>query len=77
MGHMLKNTVFKSGSYALGVPAQSTGVRPSPAALGQLRFNTDLTSGPNLEFYANITGNVGWNTVAREGNVKIQKTSFI
>jgi len=73
MGHMLKNTVFKSGSYALGVPAQSTGVRPSPAVLGQTRFNTDIGK---LEFYANIGGSLTWHSVAKEGNVDISKTGF-
>ncbi len=69
MGHMLKNTVFKSGSYALGVPTGTSSVGPSPAANGQTRYNT--TTG-KLEFYNNTV----WNAVAREGNVVITKDSF-
>jgi hypothetical protein len=69
MGHMLKNTVFKSGSYALGVPNGTNSVGPSPAANGQTRYNTGTGK---LEFYNNTV----WNAVAREGNVVISKDSF-
>jgi hypothetical protein len=71
MGHMLKNTVFKSGSYALGVPTGTSSIGPSPAANGQTRYNT--TTG-KLEFYNNSV----WNAVAKEGNVTIvADTSFV
>jgi len=69
MGHMLKNTVFKSGSYALGVPNSTSSVGPSPAANGQTRYNT--TTG-KLEFYNNAV----WNAVAKEGNVLASTQSF-
>ena len=69
MGHMLKNTVFKSGSYALGVPTGTSSIGPSPAANGQTRYNT--TTG-KLEFYNNSV----WNAVAKEGTVNIVKDSF-
>lgn len=73
MGHMLKNTVFRSGSYALGVPTGTSSIGPSPAVNGQTRYNT--TTG-KLEFYANITGTPSWNAVSREGNVVITKDEF-
>lgn len=73
MGHMLKNTVFRSGSHALGVPAGTSSIGPDSPVNGQTRYNT--TSG-KLEFYANITGTPGWNAVTSEGNVNITKTSF-
>ena len=73
MGHMLKNTKFKSGSYALGVPVGTSSIGPDSPVNGQTRFNT--TTG-KLEFYANITGTPSWNAVSREGNVAITKDSF-
>jgi hypothetical protein len=73
MGHMLKNTVFRSGSYALGVPANPSNIGPDSPVNGQTRFNTGTN---RLEFYANITGTPGWNAVSREGNVVIAKDSF-
>ncbi len=73
MGHMLKNTVFKSGSYALGVPNGTSSVGPASPVNGQTRFNTTTNK---LEFYANITGTPSWNAVSREGNVVITKDSF-
>jgi len=76
MGHMLKNTVFKTAGYALGVPVGSSSVGPANAVVGQARFS--LTSN-KLEFYGNIRGMTGanvWNAVAREGNVLPSLTSF-
>jgi len=73
MGHMLKNTVFRSGSYALGVPTGTSSVGPDSPVNGQTRYNT--TTG-RLEFYANITGAPSWNAVAREGNVYIARDNF-
>jgi hypothetical protein len=72
MGHMLKNTVFRSGSYALGVPTGTSMIGPDAPVNGQTRFNTGTN---RLEFYANITGTPSWNAVAREGNVVITKVS--
>lgn len=69
MGHMLKNTVFRSGSYALGVPVGTSSIGPNPAVNGQTRYNT--TTG-KLEFY----NNNDWNAVAREGNVYIARDNF-
>ena len=66
---MLKNTVFRSGSYALGVPVGTSSIGPNPAVNGQTRYNT--TTG-KLEFY----NNNDWNAVAREGNVYIARDNF-
>lgn len=69
MGRYLKNTVFKSGSYALGVPTGSTTVTPDSPQPGQTRYNE---SNSQLEFY-----NDGqWNTVAKEGSVTVVKDTF-
>jgi len=73
MGHMLKNTVFSSGSHALGVPTGTSSIGPDSPVNGQTRYNT--TTG-RLEFYANITGTPSWNAVAREGNVYIARDNF-
>lgn len=73
MGHMLKNTVFRSGSHALGVPIGTSSVGPDSPQNGQTRYNT--TTG-RLEFYANVTGTPSWNAVSREGNVYIARDNF-
>ena len=69
MGRMLKNTVFKTGSYALGVPTGITAVRPDAPVTGQTRWNTSTTQ---LEFYDGSA----WKNVATQGNVTIVKDSF-
>jgi len=73
MGHMLKNTKFKTGSYTLGVPVGSNSVGPDAPVVGQTRYNTNSGT---LEFYANVTGTLGWNRVANQGNVFIVKDTF-
>jgi len=69
MGHMLKNTKFRSGSYALGVPVGTTTVGPDSPTVGQARYNTTTSK---LEFY---TGSE-WQAVAHEGAVTVVKDSF-
>lgn len=69
MGRLLKNTVFKTGSYALGVPVGSSSIGPDVPVTGQTRYNTSTSK---LEFYA---GSV-WNAVAKEGEVTITKDTF-
>jgi hypothetical protein len=75
MGRIVKNTVFKSGSSALGVPTGNTAVRPSNPVVGQTRWNTDRG---RLEFYANIsiTGTAGWFPIAQSGNVHVASEYF-
>jgi hypothetical protein len=70
---MLKNTVFKSASYALGVPSGTSGLRPSSPILGQTRWNTGLNK---LEYYGNISGTPAWNSIASEGNVNLVRNIF-
>lgn len=71
MGRMLKNTVFKNGSHALGVPAGTSSIGPDHPINGQTRYNT--TNG-QLEFYNNSL----WNAVAKQGNVTIvADTTFV
>jgi hypothetical protein len=69
MGHLLKNTVFKNGSHALGVPVGTSAIGPDHPVIGQTRYST--TTG-KLEFYNNSV----WNAIAKEGNVTIAKDSF-
>jgi hypothetical protein len=69
MGHMLKNTVFRSGSYAIGVPVGSSTIGPDAPVVGQARWNTTTSK---FEYY---TGSA-WNAVAKEGSATIVKDSF-
>lgn len=69
MGRLLKNTVFKNGSYALGVPVGSSSIGPDVPVVGQTRYNTSTSK---LEFYNSSV----WNAVAREGNVTITKDTL-
>jgi hypothetical protein len=69
MGRLLKNTVFKSGSYTLGIPTGTSSVGPDSAVPGQTRFNT--TTG-KLEFY----DDGAWQAFAREGSATITKDTF-
>lgn len=69
MGHLLKNTVFKNGSHALGMPSGASAERPDASVIGQTRYNTDTGK---LEFYNNSV----WNAIAKEGSVTITKNTF-
>ena len=64
MGRMVKNTRFKTASYALGLPIGTSSVGPNPAVVGQTRWNTTTS---RFEYY---TGSA-WFAVAHEGNVTI------
>lgn len=66
---MLKNRVFKTGSYAMGVPVGSSSIGPDAPTVGQTRWNT---SNSKMEYY---TGTV-WQAIAHEGNVSIVRDSF-
>ena len=70
MGRMLKNTVFKSGSYALGVPVGSTMIGPAPATTGQVRWNTTTN---RMEY---TPDGLTWKAFAHEGSATIVKDSF-
>jgi hypothetical protein len=69
MGRLLKNTVFKTGSYALGVPVGSSTIAPEFPVVGQTRYNTSTSK---LEFYNSSV----WNAVAKEGDVTITKDTL-
>ena len=69
MGRLLKNTVFKTGSYALGVPVGSSSIGPDVPVTGQTRYNTSTSK---LEFYNSSV----WNAVAKEGDVTITKDTL-
>ncbi len=66
---MLKNTRFKTGSYALGLPIGTSDVGPMPPVVGQTRWNSTTN---RFEYY---TGS-NWYAVAHEGNVTIVADSF-
>ena len=70
MGRMLKNTVFKTGSYALGIPVGSSTIGPDSAVVGQTRWNS--TPPERVEYYDGTQ----WQAVAHEGQVTIVKDSF-
>ena len=69
MGHMLKNTKFRSGSYALGIPVGSNSIGPEYPVVGQTRWNSSTSK---LEYH---TGSA-WQAVAHEGTTTIVKDSF-
>jgi hypothetical protein len=76
MGRFVKNTVFDSGNYALGLAATSSSFRPNVAGVtGQtaLRYST---TNDKLEYYSQA-GNV-WQTVSNvgTGTARITKDSF-
>jgi len=64
MAHMLKNTRFKTASYALGLPVGTSSVGPNSPVVGQARWNTTTS---RFEYY---TGSA-WQATAHEGNVTI------
>jgi hypothetical protein len=64
MAHMLKNTRFKTASYALGLPVGTSSVGPNSPVIGQARWNTTTS---RFEYY---TGSA-WQATAHEGNVTI------
>ena len=69
MGRMLKNTVFKTGSYTLGVPNATSNIRPIVESVGQTYYDTNNNK---LYYYDGSD----WKPVAHEGNVTIVKDSF-
>ena len=69
MGRLLKNTVFKNGSHALGLPSGTSAERPDAPVVGQTRYSTTSNK---LEFYNNSV----WNAIAKEGSATIVKDAF-
>jgi hypothetical protein len=66
---MLKNTVFKSASYALGIPVGSSTITPDSPTVGQTLWNSSTNK---LEYY---NGTI-WEAIAHEGNVTLVRDSF-
>lgn len=69
MGRMVKNTVSRTGSHAIGTPIGSSTTGPDAPVSGQLRYNT---TNSKMEFYNNSS----WRQIAKEGNVTIAMDSF-
>ena len=69
MGRMLKNTVFKNGSYTLGVPNATSGYRPTTGVYGQTYYDT----GDNKLLYWN---GVDWTAIAHEGYAELVVDRF-
>ena len=76
MGRLVKNTLFESGSYALGLAATSSSFRPNVAGFTSQTALRYSTSSDKLEYYSH-TGNV-YQTVANvgSGTARITKDSF-
>lgn len=76
MGRFAKNTVFDSGSYALGLSATSSSFRPNVAGFTSQTALRYSTSSDKLEYYSHA-GNV-WQTVGNvgSGTARITKDSF-
>lgn len=70
MGRLVKNEQIKTGSYAIGLPASPSAVRPQAAVPGQVRFNTTTSK---LEYTEDGST---WNNMAHVGNVSISKDTF-
>lgn len=77
MGRFAKNTVFDSGSYALGLAATSSSFRPNVAGFTSQTALRYSTSSDKLEYYSHA-GNV-WQTVGNvgSGTARITKDSFV
>ena len=69
MGQLIKNTQLRTGSTAIRLPTGTTAERPSAAATGQLRYNTDTS---RFEFY----NGSAWASVASRGFVTVSKDTF-
>jgi hypothetical protein len=66
---MIKNTVIRTGSHAMGVPIGTSSIGPDAPTVGQARWNTSTA---RFEYY---TGS-SWLATAHEGTVSIVKDSF-
>ena len=76
MGRLVKNTLFESGSYALGLAATSSSFRPNVAGFTSQTALRYSTTSDKLEYYSH-TGNV-YQTVANvgSGTARITAQSF-
>ena len=76
MGRLVKNTLFESGSYALGLAATSSSFRGNITGFTSQTALRYSTSTDKLEYYAH-SGNV-WQTVSNvgSGTSRVTKDSF-
>ena len=76
MGRFVKNTRFKSGSYALGLDAEASNFRPNVAGFTNQTALRYSTTSDKLEYYSHA-GNV-YQTVANvgSGTARITAQSF-
>jgi len=76
MGRLVKNTLFDSGSYALGLAATSSSFRPNVAGFTSQTALRYSTTSDKLEYYSHA-GNV-YQTVANvgSGTARVTKDSF-
>ena len=76
MGRLVKNTLFESGSYALGLAATPAGFRPDVLGVTSQTALRYSTTSDKLEYYSH-TGNV-YQTVANvgSGSARVTKDSF-
>lgn len=69
MGRMLKNTLFRSGSYAARMPNSSSAYGPNAPVNGQVRYNSTLSK---MQYYSGTK----WVNFSGEGKVLIEKDTF-
>jgi len=74
MGRMLKNTVARTGSHALGVPTGTSSIGPNPSTYGQMQYQTDANK--MVYWGSNSAGTYGYYNVAHEGAVQIKVDKF-
>ena len=70
MGRFVKNTVVKTGSKAVRLPAATTADATFTPRDGQVRFNTDLGA---IQYYYGGS----WEAFSKVGKVNIVKDSFV
>jgi hypothetical protein len=73
MGRFAKNSVFRTGSHAIGIPVGTSSIGPDAPTAGQARWNTTTS---RFEYY---TGNAtvgSWQAVAHEGFANLVVNTF-
>lgn len=69
MGRYAKNSVFRTGSHAMGIPVGTSAIGPDSPTVGQARWNTTTA---RFEYY---TGSQ-WNATAHEGFANLVVNTF-
>ena len=69
MGRMIKNSVPRNASHAIGIPTGTSTVTPNASTYGQVQYRTDTNK---LQYWgSNTSGTYGAYPIAREGNVTV------